>query len=149
MTNDVKINQTDYIKLAIDNKVVQTPPVVEEPTVVIKDIPYSASQWFLMGENKDSCKLTYNGVEYVKAEEKTEDKEQIGYQRKLYKFTLEDFTGGIGCVFFSNKENQAKIEKLDTDSVIVVRGALEADEYSGGNTLKVKDIAYCSICKNL
>ena len=39
---------------------------IEEPTVVIKDIPYSASQWFLMGENKDSCKLTYNGVEYVK-----------------------------------------------------------------------------------
>ena len=79
--------------------------------------------------------------------EPAEEKEQTGYQRKLYKFALEDFTGSIGCVFFSNKENQAKIEKLDTDSVIVVRGALETDEYSGGNTLKVKDIAYCKNVK--
>ena len=83
------------------------------------------------------------------AEEKDDVAEAPKYQRKLYKFTLSDFTGDISCVFFSNKENQAKIEKLDTDSVIVVRGALEADEYSGGNTLKVKDIAYCSIPENL
>lgn len=81
--------------------------------------------------------------------EKQEIIEIPKYQRKLYKFVLSDFTGDISCVFFSNKENQAKIEKLDTDSVIVVRGALEADEYSGGNTLKVKDIAYCSIPENL
>ena len=70
------------------------------------------------------------------------------YQRKLYKFTLTDFTGSINCVFFSNKENQSKIEKLDTDSVVVVRGNIESDEYSGGNTLKVKDIAYCSLPEN-
>ena len=82
-------------------------------------------------------------------EEKAETSNEPKYQRKLYKFTLSDFTGDMSCVFFSNKENQAKIEKLDTDSVIVVRGALEADAYSGGNTLKVKDIAYCSIPENL
>ena len=82
-------------------------------------------------------------------DEKQEVPDEPKYQRKLYKFVLSDFTGDISCVFFSNKENQAKIEKLDTDSVIVVRGALEADEYSGGNTLKVKDIAYCSIPENL
>ena len=82
-------------------------------------------------------------------DEKQEVPDESKYQRKLYKFVLSDFTGDISCVFFSNKENQAKIEKLDTDSVIVVRGALEADEYSGGNTLKVKDIAYCSIPENL
>ena len=85
----------------------------------------------------------------VQENEKQELVETPKYQRKLYKFVLSDFTGDISCVFFSNKENQAKIEKLDTDSVIVVRGALEADEYSGGNTLKVKDIAYCSIPENL
>jgi len=85
----------------------------------------------------------------VQENEKQELAETPKYQRKLYKFVLSDFTGDISCVFFSNKENQAKIEKLDTDSVIVVRGALEADEYSGGNTLKVKDIAYCSIPENL
>lgn len=70
------------------------------------------------------------------------------YQRKLYKFSLSDFTGEMNCVFFSNKENQAKIEKLDKGSVIVVRGSLEEDAYSGGNTLKVKEIAYCSLPEN-
>ena len=84
-----------------------------------------------------------------KEEDKKESVETPKYQRKLYKFVLSDFTGDMGCVFFSNKENQAKIEKLDKDSVIVVRGVLEADAYSGGNTLKVKDIAYCSIPENL
>ena len=86
------------------------------------------------------------------AEESIEDVElkndETKYQRKLYKFALADFTGEINCVFFSNKENQAKIEKLDVGSVVVVRGNLEADEYSGGNTLKVKDIAYCSLPEN-
>lgn len=71
------------------------------------------------------------------------------YQRKLYKFSLSDFTGTMNCVFFSNKENQAKLEKLEKGSVIVVRGNLEEDNYSGGNTLKVKDLAYCSIPENL
>jgi len=88
-------------------------------------------------------------VDASESQEKSESLQEPKYQRKLYKFTLSDFTGDISCVFFSNKENQAKIEKLDTDSVIVVRGALEADEYSGGNTLKVKDIAYCSIPEGL
>lgn len=80
--------------------------------------------------------------ENVKAENDTK------YQRKLYKFSLSDFTGEMNCVFFSNKENQAKIEKLDKGSVIVVRGSLEEDAYSGGNTLKVKEIAYCSLPEN-
>lgn len=85
----------------------------------------------------------------IQETEKQVSEDAPKYQRKLYKFTLSDFTGDISCVFFSNKENQAKIEKLDTDSVIVVRGVLEADSYSGGNTLKVKDIAYCSIPEGL
>ncbi len=77
--------------------------------------------------------------------EKSEEKEQTGYQRKLYKFTLEDFTGGIGCVFFSNKENQAKLEKLETGSEIIVKGALEEDKYAGGVSMRVKQLAYCKL----
>ncbi len=104
-------------------------------------------------EEKNEEEISETGVnqenEVVETEAKGDALETPKYQRKLYKFTLSDFTGDMNCVFFSNKENQAKIEKLDTDSVIVVRGALENDEYSGGNTLKVKDIAYCSIPENL
>ena len=39
---------------------------IEEPTVVIENIPYYKEQIFIMGENKDSAKFTHNGVEYVK-----------------------------------------------------------------------------------
>lgn len=39
---------------------------VEEPVVIVEQIPYFSSQWQLMGANKDSCKLTHNGVEYVR-----------------------------------------------------------------------------------
>ena len=103
-------------------------------------------------ENKSENEMQKEDVENdiaVSSEENVDVSEEPKYQRKLYKFTLSDFTGNINCVFFSNKENQSKIEKLDTDSVIVVRGNLEADAYSGGHTLKVKDIAYCSIPENL
>lgn len=74
--------------------------------------------------------------------------EEIKYERKLYKIVLQDFTGEMNCVFFSNKETQAKAEKLDTDSVIAVRGNLEEDKYSGGNVLSIKDISYCSLPEN-
>ena len=92
-----------------------------------------------------------NALEEEKSEDveaQPEEQSLPKYQRKIYKFALADFTGEINCVFFSNKENQAKIEKLDVGSVIVARGNLEADEYSGGNTLKVKDLAYCSLPEN-
>ncbi|MBR7172488.1 MAG: 3'-5' exoribonuclease [Clostridia bacterium] len=73
------------------------------------------------------------------------EKEMTGYQRKLYKFTLEDFTGDVSCVFFSNKENQSKLEKLEAGSEIIVRGALEEDKYSGGVSMRVKQIGYCKL----
>ena len=100
-------------------------------------------------QNKETSEISEEAEE--NQEEKKVSEEQVEepkYQRKLYKFVLADFTGEMNCVFFSNKENQAKIEKLDVGSVIVIRGNLEADEYSGGNTLKVKDIAYCSLPEN-
>lgn len=77
-------------------------------------------------------------------EEKLDDKTPK-YERKMYKWSMEDPTGEINCLFMSNKENQAKLEKLDKDSVIVVRGNLENDKFSGGLTLNVKDLAYCSL----
>ena len=63
----------------------------------------------------------------------------------MYKFALADFTGEMSCVFFSNKSNQAAVEKLEKGSVIVVRGTLEEDKFNGGVSMRVKDIAYCSL----
>ena len=98
-------------------------------------------------EKTDSQEKAQSDAESGESEGKEQEGEQseTKYQRKLYKFAIADFTGEMNCVFFSNKENQSKLEKLEVGSVIVVRGNLEADAYSGGNTLKVKDLAYCSI----
>lgn len=83
----------------------------------------------------------------ITADEENQEKTPK-YERKLYKFVLEDFTGEISCVYFSNKETQAKAEKLDTDSVIMVKGNIENDKFSGGIVLSVKEIAYCSLPEN-
>lgn len=77
-----------------------------------------------------------------------DEADETKYQRKMYKWDLEDFTGTISCVFFSNKENQAKLEKLDAGSVIAVRGKIADDKYSGGYVMQVKDIAYCTLPEN-
>jgi DNA polymerase III epsilon subunit family exonuclease len=75
----------------------------------------------------------------------TEEDKTAKYERKLFKWTLEDFTGQIGCVFFSNKENQPKLMQLEADNQIVVRGKLEEDKYGGGNVVVVKDISLCKL----
>lgn len=54
---------------------------IEEPAVVVKDIPYCSEQWFLMGENKDSCKFTYNGIEYVRFKDSDFAQECKAYER--------------------------------------------------------------------
>lgn len=87
--------------------------------------------------------------ETAESTEEKQENQEIKYERKLYKFVLEDFTGQMNCVFFSNKETQVKAEKLDTDSVIIVRGNMEDDKFSGGLVLSVKDINYCTIPENL
>ena len=69
------------------------------------------------------------------------------YQRKLYLFDLADFTGEMHCVYFSNKETQAKLEKFDAGTTIAVRGKIQEDKFAGGISLMVHDIAYCSLPK--
>ena len=39
---------------------------IEEPTVVIENIPYYREQVMVMGEGKDSAKFSHNGIEFVK-----------------------------------------------------------------------------------
>ena len=70
---------------------------------------------------------------------------EIKYQRKLYKWVLEGFTGSVPCVYFSNKETQAKVEKLDQNSEIIVKGNLEEDKFSNGLSFVVKQISYCKL----
>ena len=96
-------------------------------------------------QQKDESAAEEVAVESESEETSETDDGIPKYQRKMYKWTLEDFTGSIGCVFFSNKENQSKLEKLEPGSVVIVRGKLEDDKFSKGVSLMVKDIAYCSL----
>lgn len=98
--------------------------------------------------NENITKAIQESAEILEEINKDEQQEQTGYQRKLYKFTLEDFTDNVTCVFFSNKENQSKLEKLEVGSEIIVKGALEDDKFSGGVSMKVKDLSYCKLPEN-
>ena len=136
------------------------------PYIVDKGVP--EEQVILCGKIKDikpvvikrKPKVIENVEDNAESKEEVEEKPETDieessdiqedpatpkYERKLYKFTLADFTGEIGCVFFSNKETQAKAEKLDVGSVIVVKGNLEDDKFSKGVVMSVKEISYCSL----
>ena len=54
---------------------------IEEPTVVIENIPCYKEQLFVMGENKDSAKFTHNGVEFVKFKSSDFIQEMQAYDR--------------------------------------------------------------------
>ena len=67
------------------------------------------------------------------------------YERKLYKWQLEDFTGSIGCVFLSNKENQSKLEALENETEIAIFGSSTFDKYSNSISFLVKSIVLCKL----
>ena len=133
---DVK---ADYIK--DKTKIEETPVVVCGTIQSIKEIIIKRKPKKKDDENEESA----GEVEETKSENEPEEVDETKYQRKMYKFALADFTGEMSCVFFSNKSNQAAVEKLEKGSVIVVRGTLEEDKFNGGVSMRVKDIAYCSL----
>ena len=97
-------------------------------------------------ENSEVNKLK----EEIKAEkESTKNDDTPKYERKIYKWVLEDITGQISCVFMSNKENQSKLENLKDNSIIAVHGKIENDKFSGDLNFVVHDISYCSIPEDL
>lgn len=95
--------------------------------------------------NENITKEIQEAAEIAEEINVNSEQKETGYQRKLYKFTLEDFTDNVACVLFSNKENQSKLEKLEVGSEIVVRGALEEDKYAGGVSMRVKQLGYCKL----
>ena len=97
------------------------------------------------GEESVENAETTEQPELESAPEEPHEDDTSKYQRKMYKWTVEDFTGQMNCVFFSNKENQSKAEKIEVGSVLVLKGNLEDDKFSKGVNLAVKEFAYCSL----
>lgn len=75
-------------------------------------------------------------------EEKQEDNPTKG-ERKYFKFVLQDFTDKISCVFFANKNNYEKMLTLQSKQPVIIEGKLELDKFSGGVSMRVKNISKC------
>ena len=138
-------NIADYItdKKSPEENVVLCGKVKSIKPIVIKRKPKEKQE-----ESAESVNEEPENVENIDTDDAQKEDNKPKYERKLYKFVLEDFTGEMSCVYFSNKETQAKMEKIDTDSVIVVGGNLEQDKFSGGLVLSVKELAYCTLPEN-
>lgn len=135
---------------------------IEEPATYIKDKLQPQTGVVICGKVRDikfkvvKTKRKTELDENSKAKtEKTKEtvlddaNQKTEYERKIYFLQLEDFTGIMKCVYLSNKETQAKMEKLDTDSVIIVRGNTQIGKFSGEIEMNVRDISYCNIPQGL
>lgn len=135
-------------------------------SVVIKKKPKKEENQLV--ENNDENLEVENNEKKAEAEDVKENKTEVEekeiseqksndenlqnepkYERKLYKWSLQDFTGQIGCVFMSNKENQTKLEGLEDETSIIVCGKIEKDNYSGDVVMRVHDISFCKIPEDL
>ena len=87
---------------------------------------------------------------------KTEQAESIdpneqaseNYEKKLFKFAVEDYSGTLNCIYFSTKQTFSNAEKLQEGSSVVVFGDCIEDSFSGGITLKAKQINLCTLPEN-
>ena len=134
---------------------------IEEPASYIKDKTDPFPGVVLCGKvtnfkysiiNTKRNKKDGKGEEIVEQTNEIDDAataKKPEYEKKLFKWVLEDFTGQRKCVCSTNKETQAKIEKLDNGSVIVVRGNLVFNERIEDLEVRVRDLSYCSIPEKL
>ncbi|MBR2391510.1 MAG: ribonuclease H-like domain-containing protein [Clostridia bacterium] len=150
IVGDLKETIVPYVvdKTVPEENVVLCGTIKNIKPIVIKRKPKQTAAEVQEGEKNQESAENQGEVETEENEELEDDEKTPKYQRKLYKFTLEDFTGKMECVFFSNKETQAKAEKLDVGSIISVRGNLEEDKFSKGVVMSVKEISYCSLPEN-
>ena len=97
-------DQASYImdKTVSEERVVVCGKIKAIKNIVMKSKPKEKKEELTENEESENIKET---------EEPTEEPEVevVKYQRKMYKWVLEDPTGSMNCVFFSNKENQSKL----------------------------------------
>lgn len=70
--------------------------------------------------------------------------------KKFFKFSLEDFTGRISCVYFPTKRTVDQFGLLQAGKQIVARGKIETDTYrgDGSKSFIVRDISLCTLPEN-
>ena len=103
----------------------------------IKEFSYMSKR----GKNKNQDEEKKQEIKDSEIE--TSKSEEEGKDKKFFKFTIEDFTGKMSCVFFASKQNYEAVEKLASKDTVIVSGQLEENKYNGELDLKVKNISRC------
>lgn len=134
---------------------------IEEPATYIKDKKQPQTGVVICGKvrdvkfkvvktkRKETDDISNEKNKKNKTAEENSETQKPEYERKIYFLQIEDFTGTMKCIYLSNKETQAKIEKIDTDSVIIVRGNTQIGKFSGEIEMSVRDVGYCNIPEGL
>ncbi|HEY8423978.1 MAG TPA: exonuclease domain-containing protein [Clostridia bacterium] len=111
---------------------------INEPAIYIKDLSlYSEQDVVICGVIKNFKKAAY----------KSKKNPESSKEKVYYKFTLEDFTGQVECVYFSPDSAVQKADTLVDGSEIIISGKAR----QGRNSLEVtvRSISLCEIPKNL
>ncbi|HEY8389822.1 MAG TPA: exonuclease domain-containing protein [Clostridia bacterium] len=111
---------------------------INEPAVYIKDLNlYCEQEAVVCGTIKGLKRATYKSKKNPES-----DKEKV-----YFKFTLEDFTGQVECIFFAHSSSVQKADNLTDGSEIILKGKVEQGKYS--LNIVVRSISYCEIPKGL
>jgi len=132
---EFKDNLAFYIK---DKKVPEDSVVVCGKILFIKEYAYQVKS-----KKKKEEEKTEQESKFSETIQENQEEEEHKNERKYFKFSIEDFTGKLSCVFFANKNNIELIQKLEPGHTVILEGKLEPDTYSGGVSMRVKNISKC------
>lgn len=65
----------------------------------------------------------------------------VGKEKAMYTFVLEDEKGSIDCIYFSSKTNQQVMDSLEDTMYVLVHGDVEVSKFSGRLQLKVDKLS--------
>lgn len=112
----------------------------EENVVICGKVQYIKEYAFqVKSKKKEETQKKENNLAELEGQEESVS------ERKYFKFTIEDFTGKMNCVFFANKNNIELLQKIEPNNQLILQGRLEEDKFAGGVSLRVKNISRCCL----
>ena len=145
------------------DKIATIPGYIGDLTVATPNVTVCGKIKFISSKTyqskKDKEKEAKKAEEQAKTSQETENQvseqdadiepvQEKAYEKKFFKFVLEDFSGQLSCLYFSTKQTIANAETLQDGSEIVVLGDYVEDSFTGGYILKVKAINLCVLPKD-
>ena len=92
---------------------------------------------------------TVSRITELESKPKMNDKNELKPGKKYFRFSLEDYTGNIGCLYFPNKKTFDQFASLKEGKQIVARGRIDSDSRGSGRlTFIVNDISLCTLPKD-